>query len=322
MTGFASIEWSWLVIAAVFLGVLMVFEGIRQTISRTESRAEARNRRMRMIAQGATTEDLLRLLKPKKEGWRHTSLPLVGTLPSDLRQAGMTMTPAMFLTLVSGATLVIVMAASTVTPSPLVLGPLAMLSFLLPFVILRKRRKERMDKLVHQLPDALDLMARGLRVGHPINATINAVATDMKDPIASEFGLIVDQVSYGDELIDAFADFSDRIEIEDVRYLAVSVAIQHGTGGNLAQVLTTLAKVIRDRLAMRRKIKAISAEGRTTALFLSCLPLIIVGVTSFTAPGYYRDVATDPLFRPFAIIVIGLVVANFFAMRKLVNFHI
>ena len=151
---------------------------------------------------------------------------------------------------------------------------------------------------------------------------IAAVARDMHDPIASEFGTVVDQVSYGDDLVDAFMDFADRMEIEDVRYLAVSVAIQHGTGGDLARVLSTLSKVIRDRMAMRRRIQAISAEGRLTALFLSALPLVIFVGSSVTNPGYYWDVAGDPLFRPFAVIVVGLTIGNYIAMRRLVNFRI
>jgi tight adherence protein B len=134
-----------------------------------------------------------------------------------------------------------------------------------------------MEKLVAQLPDALDLMARGLKVGHPLNVTVASVATEMSDPIGSEFGLLVDQVSFGTEIADAFADLADRTDLEDTRSLAVSVGIQHGTGGNLARVLNVLAKVIRDRATMRRKITAISAEGRLSAFILSVLPFGIFG---------------------------------------------
>jgi tight adherence protein B len=102
----------------------------------------------------------------------------------------------------------------------------------------------------------------------------------------------------------------------------VAVAIQHGSGGDLAQVLNTLGQVMRERLQMRKKIKAISAEGRLTSIFLSFLPVFIFISTSITSPSYYSGVMDDPLFRPFAIVVIILVVANYLVMRKLVNFRV
>jgi tight adherence protein B len=139
--------------------------------------------------------------------------------------------------------------------------------------------------------------------------------------VAAEFSIMVDQIAYGDELVDAFMDFADRIDVEDVRYLAISAAIQHGTGGDLAQVLQTLAQVIRDRLSMRKRIKAISAEGRLTSGFLSLLPAFILVSTSISAPGYYTGVMDDPMFRPLAIIVAVLIVVNFIVMRRLVTFR-
>ena len=151
-----------------------------------------------------------------------------------------------------------------------------------------------MKELERQLPEALDLMARGLIVGHPLNSTITAVANEMTDPIASNFGTIADQISYGDDLVDAFMDFAERTDLEDVRYLAISVAIQNGTGGDLGKVLQTLAKVIRGRMTLRKRIMAISSEGRLTSIFLSLLPVLIFVSTSLTAPDYYRGVADDP----------------------------
>jgi tight adherence protein B len=311
-----------LAFVGVFLGMLLAFEGLRQLLSRSENLTETRNRRMRMIATGASTEEVLRLLKPGQARWRWAPLPFVGCLPSDLRRAGLTIRPVLFLAACVAAALIISIAGSTLAPARLAFCVAVLSCVVGPLLWLRVLRGRRMSALVRQLPEALDLMARGLKVGHPLNATISAVAKDMPDPVATEFGVIVDQISYGDDIVDAFADFADRTELEDVRYLAVSVAIQHGTGGNLADVLTTLAKVIRDRGSMRRRIKAISAEGRLTSRFLSALPLIILAATSITAPDYYAGVRDDSLFRPMAIAVAALVVANFLVLRQLVNFRI
>ena len=142
----------------------------------------------------------------------------------------------------------------------------------------------------------------------------------MADPIGSEFGIIQDQISYGDDIVTAFKDFAIRVDQEDARYLAVSIGIQHGTGGNLGRVLKILSKVIRDRATMRQRIHAISAEGRLSAVILTALPFLIFGSVHASTPSYYSDVSTDPLFMPMAATIVGLVVAQAFILNRLVNF--
>lgn len=303
-----------------FLGVLLAYEGVRQLFSGHEAPGDLRNRRMRMIARGADGEDVLRILKPKADTWILSGVPVIGTLPDDLRLAGISQPAGRLLLLSLTLAVVLALAASTLIPLVFAL-PFAVFVFMVvPVATLHLAAKRRLGTLTRQLPDALDLMARGLRVGHPLNTTMASVAREMADPIASEFGVMVDQIAYGDELVDAFRDLADRADTEDTRFLAVSVAIQHGTGGDLARMLSTLSRVIRDRLTMRRKIKAISAEGRLSALILSLIPVIIVVLMTVLVPSYYGDISGDPLFRPTAIFVVVLVVANAIAMNRLVNF--
>lgn len=306
----------YLIYSGIALGVLLLFTGAAQLLSRRESGTEAKSRRLRMIAEGKSSAELLALLKPPvDQGWR-------GRLPMLLRQAGFTMAPRTFLSLCG------VLAFVSFAIGLPVLGPgqaglaAAGLGLVLPIALLRVKRDQRMKLLVHQLPDALDLMARGLKVGHPLSTSIGTVAAEMPDPIGTEFGVIHDQTNYGDELTDAFQEFSERVRIEDVNYLSASIGIQHGTGGDLARVVEVLAKVIRDRIAMRRSIHAISSEGRLSAWFLSALPLVIFGFTSVMTPDYYGGVAEDPLFMPMAMAIVGFTVLNFLVLKKLVNFHI
>lgn len=305
----------------VFLGMLLAFEGIRQILSRSESASETRNRRMRMIAKGATTEDVLNLLKPKQGGWVTTKVPFIGELPATLQQAGITIKPQTFLLILAMATFAVVIFAARYVIPPIAVAFAFVTCTAIPIAIVRFVSRKRMAALERQLPEALDLMARGLIVGHPLNTTIAAVANEMDDPIASNFGIMTDQIAYGDDLVESFIEFAERTDVEDVRYLAISVAIQNGTGGDLGQVLQTLAKVIRDRISMRKRILAISSEGRLTSIFLSLLPVLIFVATSVTSPGYYGDVSDDPLFRPFAMAVVGLVVVNFLVLRRLVDFR-
>ena len=311
-----------LVYVGIFLGVLLIFDGIWQLLSRGNGKDDDRNRRMRLIARGATTKDLLGLLKPKEAAWGLSGLPLIGTLPSDIRRAGLTVRPAVLVGLGLVATFTIGLALSSRVNPALAYLVASLIGLVVPVLVIRNRRNARMKTLTSQLPDALDLMARGLKVGHPLNATISTVARDMVDPVATEFGIIVDQISYGDDLVSAFRDFADRTGLEDVTYLATGVAIQSGTGGDLSRILMTLSKVIRARITMRKRIQAISSEGRMTAAFMSLLPVFIYGSTSLTSPEYYAGVSDDPLFKPIAIIVVSLIVANYLAMRRLVNFRI
>lgn len=304
-----------------FLGVLLILEGLRQIISRSGGAQQAKSRRMQLIQKGASTEEILKILKPDEKRSFVERLPLIGDLPVVLRQAGITMAPGAFLvTCLAAAVAIFIVAAQFMA----VLNAAALgliLGLFLPILQVRIKRNERMKQLVKQLPDALDLMARGLKVGHPLNTTLASVANEMPDPIGSEFGIVVDQVSFGDDLTEAFRDFSARIDQEDVHYLATAIAIQHGTGGDLARVLNVLSRTIRDRLNMRKKITALTAEGRLTAAFLSFIPVLIFVAMQILTPSYYGSIASEPQAVPLGIAIVTLTVLNALILRKLVNFR-
>ncbi len=322
MNPLPSFELDLLASVGVFLGALLIYEGLLQLLAPRETGTAARSRRMRLVAAGTSTEQLLQLLKPTIGTWRLARLPFIGTLPADMRQAGLMMKPGTFLSLCVGAAATLASAGSVMVPASAAFPVAILVCLIVPVCAVRVARTKRMTAMMRQLPDALELMARGLKVGHPLNATIASVAREMPDPIGTEFGIIVDQISYGDDLVEAFSELADRVETEDARYLAVSVAIQRGTGGDLAAVLGTLARVIRDRIRMRKKIKALSAEGRLSAWFLSFIPVVILVATSITAPDYYGGVVDDPAFRPLAVIVGVLLVVNALVLRRLVNFRL
>ena len=244
----------------IVVGVLLAFEGVRQAFSSRGRREEARSRRLHMISKGATTEEILAILKPEEEQSYSSRLPLVGDLPRVLLQAGITMSSGAFLTTCFAGFVVATVVFAQLGNLALAAIAAFVLCMVVPILAVRLQRTQRINQLVRQLPDALDMMARGLKVGHPLQASLSSVANEMPDPIGTEFGLVVDQVAFGDELVDAFNEFADRLNQEDVHYLATAIAIQHGTGGDLARVLTVLSKVIRERLTMRRKVMAVSAR--------------------------------------------------------------
>ncbi|SDL41836.1 type II secretion system F family protein [Aliiruegeria lutimaris] len=315
-------EFIFIVYCGIAVGALVLVSGLAQLLSGREDHREARSRRMRMIADGRTTAELLALLKPDRKHGLFSYIPYFGDLPEKLRKAGFLISTKMFLAgcLVLWGALTLIGARFMEIETVALL--MAVPSFGLPIAILEARIQKRTEALLLQLPDALDVMARGLKVGHPLSGSIATVAQEMPDPIGTEFGLIHDQVNFGDDLVDAFKEFAERVGVEDVDYLSSSIGIQHGTGGDLVRVISVLSRTIRNRISMRRKIKAISSEGRLSAWFLSALPFVIFGFTMASTPDYYGGVAGDPMFKPMAVTVAVLVIANALILRRMVNFRI
>lgn len=304
----------------IFIGVLLAFEALRQVVARGEDAEAARRARLQKMLGKAEAVPLL-TARRRSGGWL-AYLPVYGGLEPKMRQAGMTMKLWHFIGLCALAGAASFVLSARFLPLGVGLGAAFVLGFGLPVAIVNHYRRRRIEAFTAQLPDALDLMMRGLRVGHPINATIQSVVANMKAPIASEFAILANQIEYGDDVTSSFMALAERVDEEDMYYLAASIGIQHGTGGNLAAMLGTLAKVIRGRATMRRRVRALSSEGRLSALILSALPLIILGITKITAPNYYTSVQHDPLFLPMAIAVVVLLVANFLTLRKLASFRI
>ena len=314
--------WRYMIYAMIFLGALLAFEGLRQFLTRGENRAEAVNRRIRMQNQGKSDPEILALLKaPEKKGLLG-NLPVVGDIRVALKSAGVFMPAEAFLAACGTGFVVAAVAGSQVAQPHIAFAFSAVAFLILPLAVVKSLHDRRMARLSKQLPDALDLMSRGLRVGHPVNTTLMSVAEEMPDPIGTEFGLVVSQVAYGDDLVDTMADMAERIDDEDIRYLAIAIGMQHGSGGDLSRVLATLSRVIRARMKLRRKVKAVSSEGRLTAYILSGLPVAIAAVMTLSTPSYYGDVMDYPAFWPVMSAIAAAFVLNAIVLFKLVNFRI
>lgn len=278
------------------------------------------DRMRRMQAGGdAGTGDRLRKLV---ERTALDGLPILGTIPVRMRRAGMTLSPNVLVLGSALVTSVLFLVLQGVIGAGLAFVVAVGVGVLVPTLVISTAARKRADALTRQLPDALDLMKRGLSVGHPLNVTIRNVATTLPDPIAAEFRILADQVAYGDSLTDAVDDLARRIDIEDFHYLSAAVQIQHATGGNLGAMLETLARVIRGRFAMRRRVSAVSSEGRITAIILSAMPVLMYVGTSLTAPEYYASVKDDPAFWPMCGAILALVLGNALMLRKLVSFRV
>ena len=198
---------------------------------------------------------------------------------------------------------------------------LLFLGLIVPFKVLRWLRARRQTKFTDQLPEALDIIVRSLRAGHPVPAAIKMAAREMADPIGSEFGMAEDEITYGLDVETAMRNMYDRVGQEDLPLFVTSVAIQSSSGGNLTEILSNLTDVIRMRAKMRRKIRALSAEGRMSALILSSVPIVLFVLLNWITPKFYGDHWDHPWMSW------GLGIAGFWmaignlVMRRMINFR-
>ena len=151
-----------------------------------------------------------------------------------------------------------------------------MSDLLLPLLLLRRARNKRIKKFAGQLPDALDMIVRSLRAGHPTTVAIALVAREMPDPLGTEFGIVSDEITFGLSLEQAVRKLSQRVGFEGLHLLSVSLSIQAKTGGNLTEILSNLSSVLRERQKLRLKIRALSAEGRMSAWIISLFPVVML----------------------------------------------
>ena len=160
----------------------------------------------------------------------------------------------------------------------------------LPLIVLRAMREGRLRLFEEQLPEAIDTIVRSLKAGHALSAAISAVSRHMPDPIGTEFKMTAAEMAYGLDLETAMVNLHSRVGQADLGLLSLAVAVQSKTGGNLAEILTTMSRVIRGRSKLRRKAHALASEARVSAYILTALPLLLFGLLWLISPGYYGEV--------------------------------
>lgn len=195
-------------------------------------------------------------------------------------------------------------------------------AFLLPVMVLKFMYGRRRRKFELQLPDAVDIVVRSLRAGHPLPVAIAMVGREMPDPIGTEFGITGDELTYGLDLETAMNNMAVRVGQDDLNLVVVAVSIQSKSGGNLSEVLGNLSRVLRVRFKMRRRIKALSAEGRFSALALSALPFAVFGLLNLVSPNFYGDVWHEPIVMKVLGCALAVMMVGNIIMYRMVNFRL
>lgn len=314
-----------LVFGAVFLLAQGLIVPVFGESARTRRLLQQRLRRIQAEGdlqelQSLLREKYLNRLSPMER--QLESLPVMERLARMIDQAGHSMLAhrlvllSILIGLVAGA------CGWSFTRMTTVAFPAMVFGFALPFVKITRDRKKRFALLDEQLPDAIDVMKRAMRAGHPFNSAMRLVAEDMSDPIAREFQQTFADINYGNDLRRALLGMLLRIPSVSMMAVITAVLVQKETGGNLAEIFEQIAHVIRGRFRFSRKVRTLSAEGRLSAWILALVPLVLFGVISVTSPTYLPALFDHSLGQKLVIFAVVSGCIGIFWMRKIIRIEV
>jgi tight adherence protein B len=196
------------------------------------------------------------------------------------------------------------------------------LGLIIPYKILVRRRKRRLKKFEKQLPEALDLLARGLKAGHAFPTGLQQVAKEMGDPLGTEFFKTFTEFNHGLDLNTALLNLCQRIELRDLSFFTTAVLIQRETGGNLTEILEKISILIRERFKLRDQVGALTAEGRMSGIILLILPPVLAGLLILINPGYGTLLIKHPTGHIICGVALGFQLLGMWCIHKIVNIKV
>ena len=314
-------------IAAVFAAVFLLMLGLSAPASGSARMRRTLLRRLERIGADAQQdiasilrEKYLKSLSPFER--QLEELPLMEKLSEMSEQAGRSgpayrlVMNSLLLAAVGG-----VIAGVLLHSGVAGLGAAAM-CFAVPYLRLSIQRRRRMEKIEEQLPDAIDIIKRALRAGHPFNAAIKLVADDMNQPIAREFELTFSDLNYGNDVRRALLGLLNRVPSVTVMALVTSVLVQRETGGNLAEILDQITRVVRGRFKFGRKVRTLSAEGRVSAWVLSLVPFALTAMLSVASPNYLPILLKVPIGHKLIYASVALAILGIFWIRRIIRIEV
>ena len=308
-----------LTFAAVAFGTLaMVFlwEGLRAAYTRRQLM-----KRLQPIQDDTEgrDHDLLHPGEIRAQLARH--IPYYGNLGMRLRQAGSSLSPLSLVMLELGLGGAFGLFFWMVL-GPLVAIPVGFLVAMIPELWLQQRQRGRARRFEEMFPEAIDLLGRAIRAGHPLSAGIKMVADEAADPVASEFRQVFEEQRFGLPFDDALLGLADRNDLMDVRIFVTAVMVQREVGGNLAEVLDRIAQTVRARFTIRRQLRVHTAQGRMSGYVLGVMPIAVgLGIFAFNRE-YARILIDEPLGRAMILGAMAMQVIGYLWIRRIVNIEI
>lgn len=303
--------------------VILAAESLYVSYAGRRTRAGTINRRLKRLAEEAPAAETLQgLLRERGLTDKGDFVFRMIGLNRLYTQSGITGSPIAFAGMFALAGLVLALASSLLLDFSIAFTLLIFffVAVGLPLLVLRRSRNKRIQKFARQLPDALDMIVRSLRAGHPASVAIGLVAREMPDPLGTEFGIVTDEITFGLSLENAVRKLSQRVGFEGLNLLSISLSIQSKTGGNLTEILDNLSKVLRERQKLRMKIRALSSEGRLSAWMISLFPIVMFLILQVLAPAYYGTIWHNPVVFPVFVAFGVWALLGDYIMYRMVNF--
>jgi len=304
----------------VFAAVILAVQALYWLIAGAQRRSATLKRRLALSASRPAGEpiDILR----QERGLANFDHPSLASLNEFLAQTGLRIS-----LLALGLWTASLAGAAGLALSPflshlwavaagLAVGPLIVVLYL---SIVRRRR---IDRFTAQLPDALNIIVRSLRIGHPFVSAVGLASREMRDPIAAELAMTAEEIGFGQDVTAAVANLHRRVGQDDLLFLVTAVSVQSQTGGNLAEVLARLATLMRQRSTLKLKVKALSAEGRLSAWFLTAMPFVLYGAIRLLSHDYFGELAGSPVLVPALVYGWGSLIVSNIIIYRMVNFKI
>ena len=311
----------WLVYGLVFGAVLLGSQALYWLLFKERREKNAINRRLVLTTQLNSPIEVLEMLRRERGIELLTRSSAFQRLNDLVIQSGMRFSWLSLILVVAAIVIVYVLLLTIATGSMILAFGLAIPAAVGSiYLFLRIARRRRIAAFSEQFPDALDVIVRGLRAGHPFRVALGLVAREMPDPVGSEFGIIADEVMFGLDQSVAIDNLCKRVGQGDLAFFATAVNVQHQTGGNLAEILTRLSRLLRSRSKLRLKIRSLSSEGRLSAVLLSLAPFILFGVITLISPDYFGAVRHHPVIPLATALGLVMLAIGNVVMYRMVNF--
>jgi tight adherence protein B len=311
----------WLIYALIFGAVLLAIQGAYWVLFKERGERKKINRRLALTAELGNPSDVLQTLRKERGVDVLVHIPSLENLKRLVVQSGVRFTAKVLLLWFAVPAVLFYVSFRSALGLNLLAAVLAVpMAVAFFYLFLHRARRRRIAKFSEQLPDALDVILRGLRAGHPFRVALGLVAREMPDPVGSEFGIVADEIMFGLDQSIAVDNLAPRVGHSDLSFFSTAVNIQQHTGGNLAEVLGRLSRMLRSRSKLRLKIRALSSEGRLSAVALSLTPFVLFVVVTLLSPDYFFSVKDHPITIPAMILGLVMLGVGNVILYRMVNF--
>jgi tight adherence protein B len=250
------------------------------------------------------------------------TLPRLSTLDGLLIKSGLPINATLFLVASAAFGLIGFLLVYNFLPQAIAAVGVGLLCLALPYLLLKLAEKRYYQKFNEQLPEALDLLARAMRSGHALTSGLEMIAKELPDPIKSEFSATVDEINLGLTLKEALDNLCERVPVVDLRYFAIAVLVQKETGGNVAEILDNISRLIRERVQFQRQVKALTAEGRLSAIILIGLPIFMFVYIYLVNYEYIKLLWTEEIGRYMLFGALVMQVIGSYMIKRIVDIEV